>query len=130
MFYLPEIIIGAILLSILLLLMGYYSPAGKARKLDLLKKYRRTQHLSLKLQDTLSKHILKYDKFEDEFKDGKAFGEYLENLKVNHQKNLSEKQYLLIRNGFNPIRFRKTSRRLELQKAKLKKIKDPILQLQ
>lgn len=129
MLYLPEIIIGTIILSILLVILFYYSPSGKTRKLDLLKKYRRTQNLSIKLQDALSLYILKYDKLEAEFKDGKNFGDYLDYLKNNHQKNLSEGKYLRIRNGFNPLIMNKTSRHLDKQKEKLKMMKDPILEL-
>ncbi|MGV3460180.1 MAG: hypothetical protein ACO1N9_06975 [Flavobacterium sp.] len=125
----PEIIIGSILLFTLLLLVLFYSPGSKAKKLDLLKKYRRTQHLSIKLQDTLSLYILKYDMLDQEFKDGKNYGDYLEYLKQNHQKNLSEGKYLKIRNGGNPILFNKTSKHLDRQKEKLKKMKEPIMGL-
>lgn len=130
MLYLPEIVIGAILFLAVVLLALNYSPRSKEKKLALLKKYRRTQHLSFRLQDTLSHYILKHDALEKEFKDGKKYGDYLDCLKINHQENLSENDYLRLRNGFNPIFFNKASKHLDIQKEKLKKIKDPIMELQ
>jgi hypothetical protein len=129
MLYLPEFIIGTFILLILLLLALNYSPKSKEKKLGLLKKYRRTQHLSFKLQDTLSNYILRNDALDREFKDGKNFGDYLNYLKTNHQKNLSEKKYLKVRNGFNPLYFKVTSIHLDKQKEKLKQLKEPIMEL-
>lgn len=129
MLYLPELIIGTFILLTFLLLALNFSPKSKEKKLGLLKKYRRTQHLSFKLQDTLSNYILQHDALEREFKDGKNFGDYLDCLKLNHQKNLSERNYIRVRDGINPLYFKITSDRLDKQKEKLKKLKEPIMEL-
>lgn len=129
MLYLPELIIGSFILLIFLLLAYSYSPRSKEKKLGLLKKYRRTQNLSFKLQDTLSKYILQNDALDREFKDGKNFGYYLDYLKANHQMNLSERNYLKVRNGINPLYLKITSKHLDKQKKKLKQLKEPIMKL-
>ncbi|OYQ37767.1 hypothetical protein CHU92_07675 [Flavobacterium cyanobacteriorum] len=120
MSFFPEYII---LIAVVIIVAAIYlysnSPKRKAEKLKILKSYRRTQNLSMKLQDTLSSYILIKDAYYEELKPGITFGNYLRWIQEQHEQNLSEAVYLKLRNG-NSSRLRK--RTAGLLKAENKRL--------
>ena len=129
MLYLPETLIGILIVLGLLLLYLKNSPRRKAQKLELLKKYRRTQNLSMKLQDILSQYLLKHNNFEQEITPGITVGNYLSGLKEEHAKYLSEQHYLNARNSNSSRVCRKIKIMLEEQNKRLKLYNKDIIEL-
>ncbi len=129
MYFLPEIIIIVVLFSGIIIYIRKNSPARKSEKLKVLKNYRRTQNLSMKLQDTISTHILKHDAFNEEITPGKTYGDYLKQLQQEHMAKLSEAAYLKLRSSYSDTRRRKAIKLLEKETKRLcdaKKKLEPI----
>ena len=109
--FLPEIIIIIVLFSGIFIYVRKNSPARKSEKLKVLKSYRRTQNLSMKLQDT------------------KTYGDYLKQLQQEHMAKLSEAAYLKLRSSYSDTRRKKAIKLLEKETKRLcdaKKKLEPI----
>lgn len=96
MLYLPEILIGLLLLA-LIVYFSYLRPRRKRKRVELLTRFRILRNRSIKMQDALSRYILENDALNNIFFNGQTYGEYLKTLQKNHSLHLSES--LLLRSG-------------------------------
>lgn len=90
------------------------------RKNSLLKRYRKLRAQSLKLQEALSKHILSSNADKDIFMDTTTYSDYSRYLQKNHIQNLSDRNYVKLKNSNNRLLFKSTALMLDAQEAKLK----------
>ncbi|PHK34354.1 hypothetical protein VF13_37990, partial [Nostoc linckia z16] len=109
----------------------YYrnSKTNRREKLRALALYRRAQTNSLKLQDILSLYILANECYNDTFREGKTFGEYLAYLQRNHEDNLSEANYIRIRNGNSRSFRKKIIAAIEAENTKLAELRSHLSSL-
>lgn len=90
------------------------------RKNSLLKRYQKLRGKSLKLQEALSKHILSSHAEKDIFMDTITYSDYSRYLQKNHIHNLSDKNYVKLKNSNNRLLFKSTAAMLDEQELKLK----------
>ncbi len=121
--FLPEIIISLVFLTGLALYAYHNSPARKKEKIKLLKNYRRAQNLSMKLQDIISLHILTHDAFNDEFRPGLSYGDYLKELQEEHLQKLPEGLYLRLKRSFSRRLARKANKLIDSEMDRLCHVK-------
>lgn len=119
--YLPEIVMGTLLLVIGIIYLINKFPRYREEKYRLLTKYRKTQNTSLKVQDILSKYVLANDAFEENLMPGVSYGEHLRQLQNEYARYLSKETYLKIRNSNNKRVLRKIDHILNEQFTKLGK---------
>lgn len=118
--YSEEIKLAIIIIAIVAAYVLLVKPRLQKRKQKLLNRFLHIQSLSLNMQDTLLKHVLKYDAMNDEVAPGVTFKTYLRNLQRNHAAHLSDKHYKRLKNQ-NVVFFSlKINRMLNLQQEKLK----------
>jgi len=99
-----------------------FRPRYTQRKTALLAKYRRVRTRSLKIQDTLSKHVLEHDAINDNITPEMTYGQFIRDLKRQHYYHLSEKTYVKLKNSTNLFFLNKTRRILEEQELRLIKL--------
>ena len=119
--YLPEIVMGTLLLVIGIIYLINKFPRYREEKHHLLTKYRKTQNTSLKLQDILSKYVLANDAYEENLMPGISYGEHLKQLQNEYARYLSKETYLKIRHSNNKRVLRKIDHILNEQFTKLGK---------
>jgi hypothetical protein len=90
------------------------------RKTNLLARHRKLRAKSLKLQEALSKHILSSQVEKDIFMDTITYSDYLRYLKKNHILNLSDKNYVKLKNNNNRLFLKSVASMLDNQEVKLK----------
>ena len=117
MFYTPEFIIAAIIVAGILVY--YLRPQYKDKKSDILGKYRRVRSKSLLIQDMVSSYILANDALKKLFLPELTYGEFLRQLKKNHNLYLSEKMYVKIKKSRSLSFLKKTDRLLDEQEQRL-----------
>lgn len=127
--YLDEILLSALLLLCACLYYYRNSKTNRREKLRALALYRRAQTNSLKLQDILSLYILANECYNDTFREDKTFGEYLAYLQRNHEDNLSEANYIRIRNGNSRSFRKKVIAAIEAENIKLAELRNHLSSL-
>jgi len=90
------------------------------RKNSLLKRYQKLRSKSLKLQEAVSKHMLTSHSEKDIFMDTITYNDYSRYLQKNHIHNLSDKNYIKLKNSNNRLLFKATASMLDEQEIKLK----------
>lgn len=95
------------------------STAYKSGKLALLEDYRELRARSNKLQDVLSRYIMRNHVENEPFTNGYTYGDFLKHLQKNHIKHLSDKNYTRIKNTDNRLVLNAAKTTLKEQKLKL-----------
>ena len=85
----------------------------------MLENYQKQRARSLKVQQVLSQHILLNHNQKEAFVNNLTYGEYLKQLQRNHILNLSDKNYVKLKNSTNRLLFRSTAGMLNDQEIKL-----------
>ena len=117
----PDLIIllALVALAIIYLLFKLLSKTSsyKEKKKDILEKYQQQRARSLKLQDFYGNYILANHAQKDVFYDATTYGDFLKALQRNHITNLSDKNYVKLKNTDNRIVLKKTADMLEEQET-------------
>lgn len=124
MFYTPEFIIAAIIVAGILVYLLW--PKYKEKKTELLSKYRRVRSKSLLIQDMVSSYILANDGLKKLFLPELTYGEFLRQLKKNHNLYLSEKMYVKIKNSRSLTFLKKIDRTLDEQEQRLDDVESKV----
>ena len=113
------ILFALIAIAIIYLLFKILSKTSsyKEKKKDILEKYQQQRVRSLKLQDLYSNYILANHAQKDIFFDTTTYGDFLKALQKNHIANLSDKNYVKLKNTDNRIVLKKTADMLEEQET-------------
>jgi len=90
------------------------------RKQNLVARHQKLRAKSLKLQEALSRHILSSHAEKDIFMDSITYNDYSRYLKKNHIQNLSDKNYVKLKNNNNRLFLKSVASMLDTQEAKLK----------
>lgn len=122
--YPQEIVIAIISVLALVIYFIIRLPRYKDEKQRLLNKYRRTQNISLRVQDNLSKYLLSYSKNNEEYMSDIDCQEYLRDLQKEYAKYLSKTTYLKIKKSNNRRVLRNIDNILNEQSLKLTRISD------
>lgn len=124
MFSPQEITAGIFLLVAVLIYYLNKIPRHKQEKYRLLTKYRRTQNMSLKIQDILSKYVLSNDAAEEVMAPGLSYGDCLKSLQRDYAVHLSKKTFLKISQSNNKRVLRKIDVMLNGLQTKLDETSD------
>lgn len=127
MFYTPEFIIAAIIVAGILVY--FLRPQYKGKKSEMLSKYRRVRSKSLLIQDMVSSYILANDALKKLFLPELTYGEFLRQLKKNHNLYLSEKMYVKIKKSRSLAFLKKTDRNLDEQEQRLSEAEGKVSEL-
>lgn len=123
--YSTEIIFAAVVAAGLIVY--FFRPKYKDKKLQLLTHYRRVRSKSLELQDSLSRYILTNDAQNDSFMPDLTYGEFMRKIKKSHSLYLSEKTYIKLKNSTNIVYLKKVERQLDEQEKHLSDIEKKML---
>ncbi len=120
----PDLII---LCSLIALLMVYgliklinTGTSFKQRKDAILETFQKERQTSKRIQSQLSNYILANNAHKNILFENVTCGEFLKQLQKNHILNLSDKQYVKIKNSDNRLFLKRASQELKLQELKLK----------
>lgn len=113
------ILFALIAIAIIYLLFKILSKTSsyKEKKKDILEKYQQQRTRSLKLQDFYGNYILAHNTQKDIFYNAITYGDFLKALQKNHITNLSDKNYVKLKNTDNRIVLKKTADMLEEQET-------------
>lgn len=128
--YSEEIKLAIIIIAIVAAYVLLVKPKLQKRKQKLLNRFLHIQSLSLNMQDTLLKHVLKFDAMNEEVTPGVTFKTYLRNLQRNHAAYLSDKHYKRLKNQNVVFYSLKINRMLNLQQEKLKLVMQELSHLE
>lgn len=125
--YLEEIKLTLYFIAIVTAYKVLLQPRLRVRKKKLLERYLTLQSLSLKMQDLILNHVLKYDAMNDELFNGITFKTYLRDLQRKHAAYLSDTYYKKAKRQNVIFFYLKISRILKEQEERLQNVKQDLM---